>query len=70
MTADTAPPQARLSPAWAFVLQLREGTSFDPGELCGRIEHVSSGQAAVFQCLEQARVFMEQILGAMPRPEP
>ena len=69
MTADSAAPQAPFTPAWAFVLQLREGTSFEACELCGRIEHVSSGRAAGFQCLDQARVFMEEAIGAMLRKE-
>jgi hypothetical protein len=65
MTDRGTDRQARLSPQWAFVLQLREGTSFAPAHLCGRIEHVSSGQACLFDSLDDARTFMERVTNAM-----
>ena len=53
---------APLSPRWAFVVQLREGTPFTPDAVCGRVEHVVSGQAALFRSLEEVRAFMERVL--------
>ncbi len=53
---------APLSPGWAFVVQLREGTSFDPVALCGRIEHVASGEAGNFDSLDVLRRFMQDVL--------
>jgi hypothetical protein len=63
------PPEAPLSPHWAFVVQLREGTAMTPDALHGRVEHIASGQAALFSCLEELRVFMAQVLTA-PGREP
>jgi hypothetical protein len=53
---------APLSPRWAFVVQLRQGTPLTPEALCGRVEHVVSGQAALFGSLEEVRAFMERVL--------
>jgi hypothetical protein len=53
---------APLSPRWAFVVQLREGTPLTPDAVCGRVEHVVSGQAALFRSLEEVRAFMERVL--------
>ena len=44
----TPPPKALLSPRWAFVAQLREGTALMPDTLHGHVEHIVSGQAALF----------------------
>jgi hypothetical protein len=61
--------QSPLKPDWAFVLQLRQGTSFTSDNICGRIEHVVSGQACLFDSLEQARSFMELTMThGMPDP--
>jgi hypothetical protein len=58
----TPPNRYALAPDWAFVVQLRQGTSFDSRTLCGRIEHVVSGRSSLFDSLEQARAFMELVL--------
>jgi hypothetical protein len=50
MTTPTA--AAPLSPHWAFVVQLREGTALTPDALHGRVEHIVSGQATLFTSLE------------------
>lgn len=63
-----APICAPLAPTWAFVVQLREGTSFDPVSLQGRIEHIASGQASEFACLEEARAFMQRVLSRRHAP--
>lgn len=63
--APLSPPlplPAPLSPHWAFVVQLRQGTSFTPDGIQGRIEHIVSGQATTFASLEEARAFMEHVL--------
>lgn len=57
-----SPCEAPLTPGWAFVIQLRQGTRFTAGHLCGRIEHVVSGRACLFDSLEGARAFMEFVL--------
>jgi hypothetical protein len=60
MTTPT--PQAPLSPHRAFVVQLREGTALTPETLHGRVEHIASGQAALFTSLEELRAFMAHML--------
>lgn len=56
---------APLSPHWAFVVQLREGTMLTPTAVYGRVEHIATGQAALFTSLEEARAFMARILAEM-----
>ena len=60
----TPPPDAPLSPHWAFVVQLREGTALTPEGLHGRVEHIVSGQAALFTSLEELGAFMARALAA------
>jgi hypothetical protein len=62
-------PEAPLSPHWAFVVQLREGTVLTPDALHGRIEHIVSGQATAFTGIEELRAFMAQVL-APGAPQP
>ncbi len=57
---------APLSPQWAFVVQLRLGTSLTFEGMEGRVEHIASSQATTFKSLEEIRGFMERIL-APPR---
>jgi hypothetical protein len=54
--------EAPLSPHWAFVVQLREGTALTPNALHGRVEHIASGQATLFTSLEGLRAFMAQVV--------
>ena len=68
MTA-TVPPDAPLSPHWAFVVQLREGTALTPEGLHGRVEHIVSGQAALFASLEELGAFMARALAAQEADE-
>jgi hypothetical protein len=58
----TGPPAAPLSPHWAFVVQLREGTPLTPEDLQGRVEHITSGQATDFGSLAEVLAFMEAVL--------
>ncbi len=60
---------APLSPQWAFVVQLREGTALTPDALQGRAEHIVSGQATLFVSLEELMAFMEQVLTASRKGE-
>lgn len=61
------PVPAPLAPGWAFVVQLRQGSSFEPAGLCGRVEHVVSGKAGNFDSLESMREFMQTVLGSHSR---
>jgi hypothetical protein len=60
--SPTPPPGATLSPQWAFVVQLREGTPLTPEQLTGRAEHLVSGQAALFVSLAELAAFMAHAL--------
>lgn len=64
------PLPAPLSPHWAFVVQLRQGTALTPERLQGRIEHLVSGQAATFSSLEEVRAFMERVLTELTEKPP
>jgi hypothetical protein len=57
---------APLSPHWAFVVQLREGTALTPEALHGRVEHIVSGQAGLFTSIEELRAFMARVLATLP----
>ena len=59
-----------LAPDWAFVLQLHEGTALVAGQLQGRIEHVTSGQADVFYSIDQALEFIRRVLSQPVAPRP
>lgn len=62
--AETVSTQtlAPLSPHWAFVVQLRQGSKFTPEALHGRIEHIVSGQTTTFASLAELLAFMEKAL--------
>jgi hypothetical protein len=59
-----------LLPEWAFVVQFREGTDMDHGQLDGRVEHVVSGQATRFQSLQELLAFMAQVLASLRAQSP
>ncbi|HSF32436.1 MAG TPA: hypothetical protein VLK82_18440 [Candidatus Tectomicrobia bacterium] len=59
---STPTPEAPLSPHWAFVVQLREGTALTPQGVRGRVEHIVSGQATLFASLAELWAFMQQVL--------
>jgi len=69
-TAVTTPLPPPLSPHWAFVVQLRQGTPLEPSGMQGRIEHVISGKATTFTSLEEARAFMERVLTEIGTEKP
>ena len=56
-TADGA-PRAPLLAERAFVVQLRADADLGGGPVSGRIEHVSSGAAALFDSVEQLIAWM------------
>jgi hypothetical protein len=58
-----------LSVARAFVVQFDSHTDVARGQLAGRIEHVVSGQAALFHSLETLLAFVAQILQRPSGPQ-
>lgn len=51
-------PRGSLPAERAFVIQLRADADFDSGAVSGRIEHVSSGAAGLFDSVEQVIAWM------------
>jgi hypothetical protein len=64
------PLDAPLSPHWAFVVQVRQGTALTPETLHGRVEHIVSGQATRFTSLAELWAFMAQVLTRLADPQP
>jgi len=60
----TPSSDAPLSPDWAFVVQLRQGTAFTPEALHGRVEHIVTGQATTFVSLAALVAFIKRVLKA------
>lgn len=61
---------APLAPQWAFVVQLRQGTSLSPKQMQGRIEHVCSGRATTFTSWAEAHAFMVRVLAEIEAEKP
>ena len=53
-------PRAPLPVERAFVVQLRADADLGEGAVSGRIEHVSSGAAALFESVEQLLAWMRE----------
>jgi hypothetical protein len=51
-----------LSPQHAFVVQFQTDADLEAGRAVGRVEHVVSGQATLFQSLEALLAFMAGVL--------
>jgi hypothetical protein len=67
----TPPPtDAPLSPRWAFVVQLRQGTTVTSEAVYGRVEHLVSGQATLFTSLEEVRAFMACVVAEIEEELP
>ena len=66
LNSESAP----LSPHRAFVIQFRSGTTAEPEQFAGRVEHVTSGQAIRFVSLEEFLVFVEQVLDDVSEKPP
>ncbi|MBV8359853.1 MAG: hypothetical protein JO189_18240 [Deltaproteobacteria bacterium] len=62
-SADESP----LSPYRAFVVQFREHADVERGQWTGRVEHVTSGQAAHFQSCEELLAFIVRVLAPSTR---
>jgi hypothetical protein len=60
--SQTTQTVAPLSPHWAFVVQLREGTPLTPESVQGRVEHITSGQVTDFGSLAALLAFMAHVL--------
>jgi hypothetical protein len=58
-------PRGSLPAERAFVVQLRADADFANGAVTGRIEHVSSGAAALFDSVEQLIDWMHAALDRM-----
>jgi hypothetical protein len=63
------PSDAPLSPHWAFVVQVRQGTALTPEALHGRVEHIVSGQATRFTSLTELWAFLAQVLTRLTDPQ-
>ena len=68
--SSARPSAAPLSPHWAFVVQLREGTSLTPQGVQGRVEHVTSGQVTDFGSVAELLAFMAHVLLLPPEQQP
>ena len=55
-------PVTPLSPHWAFVVQLRQGTALTSQAIQGRVEHITSGRAADFGSLDALLALIAQVL--------
>ncbi len=62
--ADRSSP---LSVQRAFVVQFRLETDLAQGRWVGRVEHVASGQATLFDTLDELTAFITCILAHVPR---
>lgn len=54
--------ESPLSPYRAFVVQLREQADVEKGQWAGRVEHLTSGQAAHFQSVDELLAFVVRVL--------
>jgi hypothetical protein len=62
--------ESSLSPHRAFVVQLREQADVEQGRGAGRVEHVTSGRATLFQSLEEMVTFITAVLASLTRSAP
>jgi hypothetical protein len=62
--------EPRLTPAGAFVVQLRTDSDLTTGRLCGRVEHVTSGRSDRFASLDELIAFMARHAASEPDPNP
>lgn len=51
----------------AFVVQFRAEMDVEQGNFVGRVEHVVSGQAALFQSVDELLTFFTRVLTMMPK---
>jgi len=55
-------PRGSLPAERAFVVQLRADADFGSGAVAGRVEHMSSGAAALFDSFEQLIAWLRDIV--------
>ena len=67
MTPDGR-PRKPLPADRAFVVQLRADSDLGRDAISGRIEHVSSGSAALFDSVEVLLEFIRGTIGHVPEP--
>lgn len=68
-TGGPAPTHAPTLPSnRAFVVQFRVGTADGSDDRSGRVEHLTSGQAARFASLEELLAFMARVLDTVRAP--
>ncbi len=60
--AEPGGDQRALPTDRAFVLQFRKQADPKTGKFDGRIEHMTSGEAALFNSLEELLTFLQKIL--------
>ena len=69
---STTPPAAQyratLPAARAFVVQLRADADLEQGVIRGRLEHLTSGVAAVFESAEELVARMHEALRPLAAP--
>lgn len=68
-TVESAGEASPLSPHRAFVVQFRRDTGKELGYFAGRVEHMTSGQAARFQSIEELTTFLTRVLVDMTERE-
>jgi hypothetical protein len=68
--ASPAAAYTPLSPRRAFVVQFRTDAGNASGHFAGRIEHMTSGQAARFSSPEELVAFMTRVLTQVPAEPP
>jgi hypothetical protein len=64
------PNRAALPAERAFVVQLRADADLAGGVISGRVEHVVSGAAALFESMEQLISCMRDALAQRPQSSP
>lgn len=69
-TSDPATKHASLPADRAFVVQIRADVDLASGEIRGRVEHVTSGNAAVFESVEQLVRSMRAVAGGRRSSRP
>jgi hypothetical protein len=52
-----------------FVVQFRTGADVAKGNVMGRVEHIVSGQAALFSSTEELMVFFARMLSLQNHPK-
>jgi hypothetical protein len=65
MAHRTPPRSGRLAPERTFVIQLRSDSDLSERTLCGRVEHVVSGDSERFGSLDALLAFIKRHLSKL-----